>query len=64
MSEDSVREGPSKLPCPSCGASESRVVASRPRLRLEAIVRRRECLACGGRFTTYEILYPPHRAES
>ena len=44
--------------CPSCGASETRVVDSRPAENGNAIRRRRQCEACGQRFTTYERLEP------
>ena len=40
--------------CPSCGFSESKVVDSRSSEDNHAIRRRRECLQCGSRFTTYE----------
>ena len=40
--------------CPSCGYAESKVVDSRPVDDGSAIRRRRECLSCGVRFTTYE----------
>lgn len=40
--------------CPSCGYMESKVVDSRPVDEGSAIRRRRECLSCGTRFTTYE----------
>lgn len=42
--------------CPSCGYTESKVVDSRPSEDGTAIRRRRECLSCGTRFTTYERL--------
>ena len=42
--------------CPSCGNLESKVVDSRPSEDGTAIRRRRECLDCGRRFTTYERL--------
>lgn len=42
------------MKCPSCGFSESKVVDSRPADEGCAIRRRRECLECGYRFTTYE----------
>lgn len=42
--------------CPSCGHLESKVVDSRPSEDGSAIRRRRECLECGRRFTTYERL--------
>lgn len=42
--------------CPSCGFLESKVVDSRPAEEGDAIRRRRECLECGRRFTTYERL--------
>lgn len=40
--------------CPSCGHVDSRVLDSRPTDDGSVIRRRRECLACQGRFTTYE----------
>lgn len=40
--------------CSSCGFEESRVVDSRSSEDNRAIRRRRECLKCGARFTTYE----------
>lgn len=40
--------------CPSCGYAESKVVDSRPSEDGATIRRRRECLDCGHRFTTYE----------
>lgn len=42
------------LNCPYCGLDDSRVVDSRDTEGRDAIRRRRECLACGQRFTTYE----------
>jgi transcriptional repressor NrdR len=40
--------------CPWCGGADDKVVDSRPAARGEAIRRRRQCLSCGRRFTTYE----------
>ena len=40
--------------CPWCGRTQDKVVDSRSAERGEAIRRRRECLSCGRRFTTYE----------
>lgn len=42
--------------CPACGNVESKVVDSRPSDDGLSIRRRRECLECGRRFTTYERL--------
>lgn len=42
--------------CPFCGHLEDRVVDSRESKEGESIRRRRECLACEKRFTTYERL--------
>ncbi|MGH9466531.1 MAG: transcriptional regulator NrdR [Terriglobales bacterium] len=42
--------------CPFCGHLEDRVVDSRESKEGEAIRRRRECLECAKRFTTYERL--------
>ena len=44
------------MKCPFCGHSESKVVDSRPAEEGSSIRRRRECLACKKRFTTYEII--------
>lgn len=44
------------MKCPYCGYTESKVVDSRPTDEGERIRRRRECLKCGKRFTTYEII--------
>jgi transcriptional repressor NrdR len=40
--------------CPQCGTRDSRVVDSRDLDESSTIRRRRECPACGSRFTTYE----------
>ena len=40
--------------CPKCGHTESKVIDSRPSEDGDSIRRRRECLECGNRFTTYE----------
>lgn len=44
------------MKCPYCGYSDSKVVDSRPSDEGGSIRRRRECLGCGKRFTTYEIV--------
>ena len=44
------------MKCPYCGYKESRVVDSRPADEGSSIRRRRECLSCGKRFTTYETV--------
>lgn len=44
------------MKCPFCGYGESRVIDSRPTDEGERIRRRRECLKCAKRFTTYEII--------
>ena len=44
------------MKCPFCGYSESKVIDSRPAEEGTTIRRRRECLACQRRFTTYEIV--------
>ena len=44
------------MKCPFCGYSESRVIDSRHTDEGERIRRRRECLKCSKRFTTYEII--------
>ena len=44
------------MKCPYCGYLESKVVDSRPTDEGSCIRRRRECLSCGRRFTTYETV--------
>ena len=44
------------MKCPFCGYEESKVIDSRPTDEGERIRRRRECLKCGKRFTTYESI--------
>ncbi len=45
--------------CPACNTDGDRVIDSRPTPDGKAIRRRRECLACGNRFTTYEQVEVP-----
>jgi transcriptional repressor NrdR len=42
--------------CPSCGHSDDKVIDSRSAKDGRAIRRRRECINCGSRFTTYEYV--------
>ena len=42
--------------CPMCGYTDSKVIDSRPVEESDSIRRRRECLQCQKRFTTYEII--------
>ena len=42
------------MKCPFCGHMEDKVIDSRPTEEGSAIRRRRECIQCGSRFTTYE----------
>lgn len=44
------------MKCPYCGEIDSKVIDSRPTEDGEKIRRRRECLSCKKRFTTYEIV--------
>lgn len=44
------------MKCPSCGHTESKVLDSRPINDNASIRRRRECLVCQRRFTTYEVI--------
>ena len=44
------------MKCPFCGYAESKVIDSRPTDEGERIRRRRECISCAKRFTTYEII--------
>ena len=42
------------MKCPFCDYADSKVIDSRPTEEGGAIRRRRECISCGNRFTTYE----------
>ncbi|MBQ7906336.1 MAG: transcriptional repressor NrdR [Clostridia bacterium] len=42
--------------CPHCGFEESKVIDSRPIEENSSIKRRRECLKCQSRFTTFEMV--------
>ena len=44
------------MKCPLCSFSDSRVLDSRPIDEGTSIKRRRECISCGKRFTTYEVV--------
>ena len=44
------------MKCPACGFPESKVIDSRPASEGASIRRRRECLACQKRFTTFETV--------
>ena len=44
------------MKCPFCGFTDSKVIDSRPAEDGTTIRRRRECLDCQKRFTTYEII--------
>ncbi|WP_066506954.1 transcriptional regulator NrdR [Abyssisolibacter fermentans] len=42
------------MKCPYCDYNETKVIDSRPTVEGQAIRRRRECINCNSRFTTYE----------
>lgn len=44
------------MKCPHCGFEESKVIDSRPIEENSSIKRRRECLNCQSRFTTFEMV--------
>ena len=44
------------MKCPKCGYFDSKVIDSRPSTDGNSISRRRECLECQGRFTTFETI--------
>ena len=44
------------MKCPFCGNNDSKVIDSRPTEDNQRIRRRRECLSCQMRFTTYEVI--------
>lgn len=53
---DRYFKGVNRVKCPFCGCEESKVIDSRPTDENERIRRRRECVQCGKRFTTYEVI--------
>ncbi len=44
------------MKCPFCGSDDDRVLDSRPAREGSAVRRRRECMGCSKRFTTYEYV--------
>jgi transcriptional repressor NrdR len=44
------------MKCPDCGNPDDKVIDSRVSKEGDSIRRRRECTACGARFTTHEII--------
>lgn len=56
MQRGSVGSGRSVMRCLYCNSTESRVIDSRSADDDRAIRRRRECISCGRRFTTYETI--------
>jgi transcriptional repressor NrdR len=54
MKKPGTRRPASAMKCPFCGFANDKVVDSRESKEAESIRRRRECLKCGKRFTTYE----------
>ena len=52
------RKGTDRLECPFCHATGNDVTNSRPSDDRSRILRRRECRACLGRFTTVEHVLP------
>lgn len=53
---DNKGNGSDFMKCPFCGFEESKVIDSRPADEGQRIRRRRECIQCSRRFTTYEII--------
>ena len=47
------------MKCPYCGNIEDKVLDTRPTDESSSIRRRRECLLCNKRFTTYEVVESP-----
>ncbi|MEW6685065.1 MAG: transcriptional regulator NrdR [Candidatus Edwardsbacteria bacterium] len=47
------------MKCPTCGFPKNKVIDSRLTKDAEAIRRRRQCLSCGKRYTTYEYIESP-----
>lgn len=60
----SERRASDKLECPYCKSMQSAVVNCRPGAAAGGFWRRRKCAACGGRFTTEEVVRGVYRAAS
>lgn len=58
------RRASDKLECPYCKSMQSAVVNCRPGAAAGGFWRRRKCAACGGRFTTEEVVRGVYRAAS
>ena len=56
MPAPAVRDMATQVRCPKCGHLEDRVIDSRSTKEGRAIRRRRECIGCGNRYTTYEYV--------
>ncbi len=50
------------MKCPKCTHDDSKVIESREASERDSIRRRRECLSCGYRYTTYERVERPNLA--
>lgn len=48
------------MKCPQCSSGDSKVIESRDVSESSSIRRRRQCLGCSSRFTTYERVERPH----
>lgn len=44
------------MKCPFCGSEDNKVIDTRPGKEGKSVRRRRECVSCGRRFTTYEYV--------
>lgn len=53
---EKAHSSPTTMRCPKCGSSQDKVIDSREAREGHAIRRRRECMKCDFRFTTYEIV--------
>lgn len=45
----------SRMKCPACRSFKNTIIDTRPSARRDNVRRRRECLNCGQRFSTYEV---------
>lgn len=51
------------MQCKACNYPDSRVVETTQNERMNQVIRRRECVKCGTRFTTQEQLRDPSRPK-
>ena len=63
MATNHMALGVRPVNCPTCEHPHSSVIDSRPREDSKSIRRRRECIKCGERWTTREVIVQEHKKQ-